>query len=290
MATTWEIDFYSRPILDENGKKKWELLICESPKNIEQTPDSLFKYSKYCSSTTVNSLWLRENLEKAMSEAPDPPKKIRFFRRQMNNMITKACNELDITPVPSRRTYALDVWFEERNKNVYPNEEGYDMKAANSASVQYPAMNATPLPDAVKGDRKDKWTFVALEASEFLDMNEWDIGFKEAFPLSMVGVTPEMKIPGLIMFSPRALPLAGWISGLDLGFLQLEMGNFPKMRLETGVSDSWILANLTNSKTLAEAKEFQEAKENACQVHFLAIQSSPESQSFAGFWLLKGSL
>ncbi len=25
--TDWEIDFYSRPILDENGKKRWELLI-----------------------------------------------------------------------------------------------------------------------------------------------------------------------------------------------------------------------------------------------------------------------
>ena len=25
--TDWEIDFYSRPIIDENGKKRWELLI-----------------------------------------------------------------------------------------------------------------------------------------------------------------------------------------------------------------------------------------------------------------------
>ena len=25
--TDWEVDFYSRPIIDENGKKRWELLI-----------------------------------------------------------------------------------------------------------------------------------------------------------------------------------------------------------------------------------------------------------------------
>ncbi|MBD0341559.1 MAG: DUF1092 family protein, partial [Microcoleus sp. Co-bin12] len=26
MATIWELDFYSRPILDEREKKKWEVL------------------------------------------------------------------------------------------------------------------------------------------------------------------------------------------------------------------------------------------------------------------------
>jgi len=27
----WEIDFYSRPILDTDGRKRWELLICSTP-------------------------------------------------------------------------------------------------------------------------------------------------------------------------------------------------------------------------------------------------------------------
>ena len=26
-AHTWELDFYSRPLLDDNGKKRWEVLI-----------------------------------------------------------------------------------------------------------------------------------------------------------------------------------------------------------------------------------------------------------------------
>ncbi|TRT81769.1 MAG: DUF1092 family protein, partial [Microcystis aeruginosa Ma_AC_P_19900807_S299] len=25
--TIWELDFYSRPVVDENNKKRWELLI-----------------------------------------------------------------------------------------------------------------------------------------------------------------------------------------------------------------------------------------------------------------------
>lgn len=28
LAPDWELDFYSRPILDPDGKKRWELLIC----------------------------------------------------------------------------------------------------------------------------------------------------------------------------------------------------------------------------------------------------------------------
>ncbi|MDJ0727313.1 MAG: Tab2/Atab2 family RNA-binding protein [Prochloraceae cyanobacterium] len=286
MTTIWELDFYSRPLLDENKKKLWEVLICESPTNIDRDPDSLFKYSQLCSNTTVNSIWLREAIEQAIAEAKVTPKKIRFFRRQMNNMIVKACEDAGIEANPSRRTYALNRWLAERMENVYPDRPEYDPKAVLSASIQYPPMNAIALPDAVKGDKGDKWAFVTLEAAAFQDMKEWEIGFGESFPLSMFDVNSETKIPGLIFFSPRSLPLAGWMSGLEMGFLQFEAGLRPKMRLETGVSDSWILANLTNPQTLAEAKGFEEAKKNAGGVHFLAVQSDPESESFAGFWLL----
>ena len=47
--TVWELDFYSRPVVDEDGKKLWEVLICESPNSIDRSPDSLFKYAQYCS-------------------------------------------------------------------------------------------------------------------------------------------------------------------------------------------------------------------------------------------------
>ena len=287
MSTIWELDFYSRPILDEHQKKLWEVLICESPLSIERSPDSLFKYSQLCSNKTVNSLWLREALEKAIGQAPEPPKKIRFFRRQMKNMIAKACEDIGIPAVPSRRTYALSQWMAGRMEDFYPQQPGYDPSAVISESVKYPEMNAVPLPDAVRGDKGDKWAFVTLEALAFEEMDEWDIAFGEAFPLSMFGVTPEMKVPGLIIFSPRALPLAGWMSGVEMGFLQFEGGSQPRIRLETGISDSWILANVTGAQTLAEAKGFEEAKQKAQGIHFLALQSSPESESFAGFWLLK---
>jgi len=46
-------------------------------------------------------------------------------------------------------------------------------------------------------------------------MHEWD-SFGEAFPLQMLSLTPETKVPGVLIFSPEpCLWLAGcrdWVS------------------------------------------------------------------------------
>jgi len=123
--------------------------------------------------------------------------------------------------------------------------------------------------------------------SSFNDIKDWDISFGENLPILGMGLDENLKIPGLVIFSPRALPLAGWMSGLEMAYLKLETGSRPLLRLETGASDSWILVNVTNAETLNEAKNFEEAKQKANNLHFLAIQSNPESESFAGFWLLQ---
>jgi hypothetical protein len=286
METIWELDFYSRPIRDENNKKLWEVLICESPLDVQTTQDQLFRYNKFCEAQNVNSIFLKEALNEAMEEAGTSPKKIRFFRRQMNNMISKACDELGITALPSRRTYALQKLIQQRLEQVYPQQEGYDETAVSNVSVQYPAENAAILPDAIRGDKEDKWAFVTLEAKEFQEMEEWDISFGEGFPLSLFELAPETKIPGLIIFSPRAMPFAGWMSGMELSQIQLQQGSMPRLILQTGTSECWILADITNPDTLEEAKGFQQAKQKAEGVHFLAIQQNPNSESFAGFWLL----
>jgi hypothetical protein len=286
MSKIWELDFYSRPVVDENNKKLWEVLICESPANNRNDLGDLFQYSQYCPSTTVNSIWLTEAIARAIAKAGETPKKIRFFRRQMNNMIVKACEELGIAAAPSRRTYYLDRWLDERMRSFYPQEAGYDDTAANSASVKYPDTVPIALPEAVRGDKGDKWAFVSLEAEAFEEMGEWDIAFGESFPLSFVETKTEAKIPGLIIFSPRAVALAGWMSGLEMSYLQLEFNNRSMVRLETGASESWILVNLTDEATVSEAKGFESAKNKAGGLHFLALQTSQKSESFAGFWLM----
>lgn len=280
MGAIWEIDFYSRPLVDERQKKVWELLICESPATTDRSTEDLFRFARYCPSDRVNSLWLAESLQAAMLEAKQSPRRIRFFRRQMNNMITKACKDIGIPAAASRRTIALHQWIEDRMEHFYPQQPNY--QAANTASVQMFSDPPQPLPEALLGE---KWTFVSLVASQFDDMNDWQIGFGEAFPLRMVGVTPDMQVPGLILYSPRSVPMAAWMSGLEIVAVRYQPAPKSTLLLETGASESWILARLEGA-TQQEAARFEASKQQAKGVHFIAIQSSPDVEEFAGFWLL----
>lgn len=282
MAVIWELDFYSRPILDEQNKKVWEVLVCESPLSIDSQPEQLFRYHQFCPSTQVNSVWLKTALQEAIVQAPKPPSKIRFFRQAMNNMITKACDELGIPAQLSRRTIALNQWLQQRFQDVYPTIPGY--QAGNNPSVSFATTPPQPLPDALMGQQ---WAFVTLEASAFADMNEWKIDFGESFPLSLTGLAPNTPIPGMVIFSSRALPLAAWMSGLELSCLKFDSETTPRLLLETGINDRWILATLSTPPLQTEAQNFEATKQQAQNVHFLAIQADPNTEAFAGFWLLQ---
>ncbi|NEQ24260.1 MAG: DUF1092 family protein [Microcoleus sp. SIO2G3] len=284
MGIVWELDFYSRPILDENQKKVWEVLLCESPLGTHQSTEELFRYASWCPNQQVNSIWLQSAIADAISQSKQPPEKIRFFRRQMSNMIVKACEDLGIPAQASRRTYTIDRWLQQRAKDFYPNQPGYQPLAEVASFVRYEPEKPQALPDALEGQ---KWAFVSLEAAAFEEMDEWDIAFGEAFPLSMMELAPDTRIPGIIIFSSRATPVAAWMSGLELAFVRFESEPVARLLLETGESDSWILASIKGTQTLDEARGFELAKEKAQQVHFLAVQSSPTSEAFAGFWLLQ---
>ena len=53
-VNVWELDFFSRPLLDENGKKRWEILVC--------TSDNSFRWQRFCPADSVNYIWLKQAL------------------------------------------------------------------------------------------------------------------------------------------------------------------------------------------------------------------------------------
>ena len=124
MGSVWELDFYSRPVFDENNKKRWEILICEGLQSVADDPEQLFRYSKYVSNSEVNSETLQAAIEEAIAQAPSAPTKVRYFRYQMQNMIKRACENAGLLPYPSRRVLALQQWLEDRKENFYTNEPG----------------------------------------------------------------------------------------------------------------------------------------------------------------------
>lgn len=292
MGTVWELDFYSRPILDERKKKRWEILICEGLQSVDDDPEKLFRYSQYVSNSEVNSDQLKAAMEAAIAQSGTQPTRVRYFRYQMQNMIKRACEESGLLPYPSRRTLALQQWLEDRQKNVYPNEPGYQPGA--SPSVAKPLEVVNPLPDALRGQQ---WALVSLPAKDFAEMSEWDIGFGESFPLAAVGVSPDTPIPGFIIYSSRATALAAWMSGLEIACVRAgreESTNYisantatARLLMETGTTETWLLADLVTPDTQAEGQRFEDAKAAANNVHFIAVQDSPDSDSFAGMWLMQ---
>lgn len=294
MTIIWELDFYSRPVLDENQKKIWELLICNCPDRSSQQ----FRWVKECNAQEVTSGWLAAELNLAIAHNASlgnlNPQKVRFFRPSMTNIITRGCKQAELMPQPSRRLFTLSSWLQERMDKEYPQRQGFiapdlqplPLKIGNQMPV------AKPAPDALMGE---SWLVAALKISDFESAAEWSMDFGELFDLNQSGdiSNPNTLISGLIITSSRALALAAWMSGVDPVSLKFE----PKEQkiqliLEAGEETRWILttlntANPKDQTAIAQAQNFEQGKLISNGIHFIAIQTSLEVEHFAGFWLLQ---
>ena len=284
----WELDYYSRPILEPDGKKRWELLICSSPSGAEASGQR-FRWALNCPASSVNSQWLREALEQALAAAAEQgfaaPRKLRCWRASMRTMVQRAAETLGFELVPSRRCYALVEWLQERQATVYPAEEGY-MAGPLAPPPQPIQPLAVPLPEAARGD---SWSWASLPVAALRDAADWEVSFPGLLPLpdgpDGQPLDPEWMVSGLRLFSAsRSLAIAGWIAGLEPVRLEVSGG---QLVLEAGLEDRWLLGNLEVEEAAAAAEAFRAAREQAAGLQFLAVQSSPEQQGFDGFWILR---
>lgn len=119
ISNEWELDVYSRPVVGADGKKLWELLICDSTGNL--------RHVSPIPSNMVNSREVRKTIEGVIEAAPggSRPTVIRFFRNAMFNMIDIALKEVEVAVKPCRTTYAMYQWLEERERDVYPKMAGF---------------------------------------------------------------------------------------------------------------------------------------------------------------------
>ena len=282
----WELDYYSRPILEPDGKKRWELLICSSPADgVGQG----FRWALNCPASSVNSQWLREALQQALQAAAGqgfaPPRKLRCWRASMRTMVQRAADGLGMELVPSRRCYALVAWLQERQALVYPAEEGY-MAGPLAPPPQPIQPVAVPLPEAARGD---SWSWASLPLSALRDAAEWEVSFPGLMPLPDGAdggpLDPELLVSGLRLFSAsRSLAIAGWIAGLEP--VRLEVSG-AQLVLEAGLEDRWLLGTLEPEEAAAAAAAFQASREQAAGIKFLAVQSQPDQPGFDGFWILR---
>jgi hypothetical protein len=284
LSLDWELDYYSRPILEPDGKKRWELLICSTPS--PGLVDEGFRYALNCPAASVNSIWLREALEGALAQARQAgfgtPRRLRCWRASMRTMVQRAAEGLGLELVPSRRTYTLVEWLQQREREVYPAEEGY--LAGPLAPPPNPIRPVpVPLPEAARGER---WAWATLPLESLAGASDWDCGFAGLVPLPAAeALDPEAPVPGIRLFSPsRALAIAGWLAGLEPVRLELD-GR--QLVLEAGLEDRWLLSTLPADEAAAAAKAFAEARAGAGGLQFIAVQASEQEPRFAGFWMLR---
>ena len=277
----WELDFYSRPILEPDGKKRWELLISSTPLLNGGEP---FRYSRRCPAGEVNSTWLAAALRDALATAEadgwKPPRRLRSWRSAMRTMVQRAAAELDLEVVASRRTYALIDWMVELERDVYPQEEGF--MAGPLAPPPVPVSTpAVPLPDAICGDA---WSWANLPLGSLAEAGEWPMGFNGLLPIDPE-LDPDLPIPGLRLFSrTRALAIAGWLGGLEPVRLRIDG---QQLVLDAGQDDSWLVTDLDASGTAAAKEALSLTRDQAGGLQFIAVQTTPDNPRFEGFWMLR---
>ena len=277
----WELDFYSRPIIESDGKKRWELLITSS-ENLDGAEP--FRWEKKCPAGEVNSIWLAGALEEAIAEAQKQgwgkPPRLRCWRASMKTMISKAASKVGIEVIASRRTFSLLDWLSQREKDFYPKQEGY-IRGPIAPPAPLILNQPEPLPEAVRGDA---WSFAWLPLGTFLEANEWPIEFNGLLPIKET-YDLSIPIPGLRLFSKtRALALAGWLGGLEPVKLVIE-GN--QLLLEAGQNDRWLVTDMTNESSKEAAVSLLNSREKAGGIQFISVQTKPEEQIFKGFWMLR---
>ncbi len=277
----WELDFYSRPIIDPDGKKRWELLITSTKDFSEK---EVFQWEKICPAAEVNSVWLTNALQEAISDARkqgwNTPKRLRCWRTAMKTMIKKAAEKIEIEVIESRRTYALLDWLEQREKYLYPKQSGY--MAGPIAPPPARILNQpVPLPEALRGDA---WSLASLDLDTLREAKDWPIEFKGLVPIES-SIQENVSIPGLRLFSKtRALALSAWISGIDPVKLVIEE---KQLILETGQDDRWLVSDISEAQAKETNQSIANSFEKANGLQFISIQSDPNDQKFAGFWILR---
>jgi hypothetical protein len=217
---------------------------------------------------------------------PVKPNVIRFFRGAMFNMISIALQDLPVTSKPSRCTFTLSSWLEERHESIYPQMGGYNKNMIQKSSTPAFLNVRTPvkLPDALRGE---KYAFVALPVAEFLpgtgSVDASNIGVGRLCPIP-ASLPADSFVQGIVILTTRAKALASWLAGTEMVGIQADLRK-RILTMETDIDTQYLMAKLNDVQRL-EAATFEEGKYNLNGLHFVSVQETDDSDP-AGFWLLR---
>jgi len=282
IVSDWELDFYSRPIIESNGKKRWELIICSTR---SYKTENIFLWNKKCPANEVNSVWLTKALNEAINDAKKEgwakPSVVRFWRSSMKSIIKKSLEATSIEALVSRRTYELFDRIEFLEKEIYPKEKGYVRGVLAPTFTSTMETSPEPLPEAVRGDAL---TISEISIGELKSAENWPMEFGDIFPIKQDLDNNEF-VPGLRLFSKdRSLALSAWFSCLEPIKLTICKN---QLILEASENDKWLVTDLPEKDANILSIKFLENRKNSFGYQFISIQSTPYIEKFAGFWIVR---
>ncbi|NJN86641.1 MAG: DUF1092 family protein [Leptolyngbyaceae cyanobacterium SL_7_1] len=272
--TTWQADFFRRPLHDPHGKPLWELVICDAAE---------VRSIAWCSQPEANSVWLTAQLKQAATDLPD---RIQVFRPQSVSLLEAACRPLGIAVEPTRHTPTLKKLLQARARE-YAAMPGYTGQSYDPIALDQPP--PLPLPDNLWGEQ---WRFAAIAASELepvfrgraipiLSMPESRLPIR----LQIASTTP---IPGVVIDGGRrSMVLAQWLQSIAPVALRYVPGQPDGLILEAGLVDRWVLATFDDAEMMRAARSFGDRLISSQGVHFLLVQPDDSGKTYSGFWLLQ---
>lgn len=279
VSNEWELDCYSRPVLVDGKKKLWEVLVTDSTGNM--------RVCRSLPSNKVNSREVRRVIEDIINESEVKPDTIRFFRGAMFNMINIALLDIDVVAKPSRCTFALAQWIEERNRDVYPKMNGYQPTMSGMGGIGGTFLDirtAVKLPDALRGE---KYAFVGLPLAEFMEgggVSNDNVGVGRLCPVD-TSLPADSFVQGVIILTSRASALASWLAGTEVAGVKADLRK-RELVMETDIDNQYLMAKL-NEDQRKEAANFEEGKDALNGLHFICVQRDENDDDPAGFWLLR---
>ena len=271
----WQADFYRRPLRDATGQILWELLVCNSTRT--------FAYEAVCPQSQANASWLVSQLQHSTDQ--QLPDLIQVFRPQSLSLISAAGARLGIAVEPTRRTYALKQWLQERSQ-LYPSMENYT-GAYNPLALDKPP--PTPLQEFLWGEQ---WRFATLPAGDveeafagrpipILKMPEF------LLPINL-GLASTVPVPGVVIDGGRqSMRLARWLQEAHPVALNYVAGELAGLVLEAGLVERWIVATFEDKEVAVAAQAYEQRKQLSQGLHFLLVQPDDSGMTYSGFWLLR---
>ncbi|NER00362.1 MAG: DUF1092 family protein [Cyanothece sp. SIO2G6] len=275
--TIWQVDFYRRPLQDDQGQPLWELVIC--------SPDKTFAAYGVCPQPEVTTDWVVEQLQQ-LGQSSGLPERMEVFRPQCLSLLQVVGDRLRIPVIPTRRTPALKQYLQDRAQ-VYPTLPQYNRETYDPLALESPP--PVPVPDELWGDR---WRFATVTAGE------WDTFFQDK-PIPVrdtpadldpvnLQLASSVTIPGVVIDGGRqSMRLTRWLQEQQPVALNYIAGDPDGLILAVGLCDRLILATFDDPDVRTAATTYQQRLATSNGLHFLLIQPDDSGMTYSGLWWLR---